>query len=554
MTPVSHGKPCAGNPHARFEEGASASETPRRNALLHTNMKKFFAALSERAYKENDLSDVTYAMCESDICFKQFFLNFFFNKDNLDASSTSIEREHSTDWGRPDFWIRGKDGTLYIVEVKIWDGSHHFEQYYDILAGNNALKDSSDKNVCRNNTKIWKHLGYIANYDSIKTIKVFNDRSANEICGKVATWKEFITELEDWESRNETKDPMIAAYVLYVRNVCPFDDFILQDWLKNQRIADLKSAFQEIQGVSNSISKAIEEFQENGNGKKIGFKSYTRSSRKFIPQYRMGSFFEFDMPNNLPSGQGQRVWGWLGVYYRNEGGVICIEFEDREGWGKPVCDKFRPSVKDGGLRFYLKKEYLKHDNIQNFLTNVVHAIIEGSVGVDCPAGEDGAKKFESLLAMKAFPIMLEQKLFGASTAIRIGDDSYKFSLASGSDAEVPESHCGRYFELTKDAKNTAERQSLSEQEIPMQKNSVRGWVGVMYSSHHTGKGGKYMDDPQFVIEIEKSFAYAQLKGVSGLEWYDDSWGWKCYDIDDGPLDCVASKVEEALQKLSQTGS
>ena len=37
MTPVSHGKPCAGNPHARFEEGASASQTPRRNALLHSD-------------------------------------------------------------------------------------------------------------------------------------------------------------------------------------------------------------------------------------------------------------------------------------------------------------------------------------------------------------------------------------------------------------------------------------------------------------------------------------------------------------------------------------
>ena len=35
MTPVSHGKPCAGNPHARFDEGAPASEKPRRNALLH---------------------------------------------------------------------------------------------------------------------------------------------------------------------------------------------------------------------------------------------------------------------------------------------------------------------------------------------------------------------------------------------------------------------------------------------------------------------------------------------------------------------------------------
>lgn len=35
MKSVSHGKPCVGNPHARFEEGASASKEPRRNALLH---------------------------------------------------------------------------------------------------------------------------------------------------------------------------------------------------------------------------------------------------------------------------------------------------------------------------------------------------------------------------------------------------------------------------------------------------------------------------------------------------------------------------------------
>ncbi len=39
MTPVSHGKPCAGNPHARFDEGASAPEEPRRKALLHKMSK-----------------------------------------------------------------------------------------------------------------------------------------------------------------------------------------------------------------------------------------------------------------------------------------------------------------------------------------------------------------------------------------------------------------------------------------------------------------------------------------------------------------------------------
>ena len=49
MTPVSHGKPCAGNPHARFEEGASAPESPRRNALLHKTKK----VLNGKSYAGN---------------------------------------------------------------------------------------------------------------------------------------------------------------------------------------------------------------------------------------------------------------------------------------------------------------------------------------------------------------------------------------------------------------------------------------------------------------------------------------------------------------------
>ena len=44
MTPVSHGKPCAGNPHARFEEGASASGKPRRNVLLHKVKSRMYAS------------------------------------------------------------------------------------------------------------------------------------------------------------------------------------------------------------------------------------------------------------------------------------------------------------------------------------------------------------------------------------------------------------------------------------------------------------------------------------------------------------------------------
>ena len=97
-----------------------------------TELTKFFTALSERARKENDLSDITYAMCEANLEFQKFFLDFFFREANLDVKTVKISREHSTEWGRPDFWIRTADGLLYIVEVKIWDSNHHFEQYFEI--------------------------------------------------------------------------------------------------------------------------------------------------------------------------------------------------------------------------------------------------------------------------------------------------------------------------------------------------------------------------------------------------------------------------------------
>ena len=49
MTPVSHGKPCAGNPHARFDEGASAQGEPRRSALLHSIMIDLPPAMAQEA-------------------------------------------------------------------------------------------------------------------------------------------------------------------------------------------------------------------------------------------------------------------------------------------------------------------------------------------------------------------------------------------------------------------------------------------------------------------------------------------------------------------------
>lgn len=98
---------------------------------MTTNMNRFFKAIASRMWKENDLSDITYALCESNESFKQFFLDFFFKEAHLEAKLAKIIREHSVEDSRPDFWIDTPQGT-YIVEVKIWGANHHFKQYLHI--------------------------------------------------------------------------------------------------------------------------------------------------------------------------------------------------------------------------------------------------------------------------------------------------------------------------------------------------------------------------------------------------------------------------------------
>ena len=105
----------------------------------HEALSAFFSVLAERAYRENDLSDVTYALLEANRAFRQFFLDFFFPHEGLEGEKVVIEREHVIGDSRPDFWIRNGN-EVYLVEVKIWDGGHHFEQYHKIL-GEEGSKD-----------------------------------------------------------------------------------------------------------------------------------------------------------------------------------------------------------------------------------------------------------------------------------------------------------------------------------------------------------------------------------------------------------------------------
>ena len=160
--------------------------------------------MAERAYKENDLSDVTYALLEANKALRQFFLDFFFPRERLADDQVVIEREHAVGEGRPDFWIR-TGSKVYLVEVKIWDGGHHFEQYHEIL------KEEGSRDGR------WARLGYIANY-SLRDVNVCKDgpnRKASEIGCGLCTWKEFAKRLE---SDDCAGDSLVRGYLGYLKH------------------------------------------------------------------------------------------------------------------------------------------------------------------------------------------------------------------------------------------------------------------------------------------------------------------------------------------------
>jgi hypothetical protein len=93
-------------------------------------VKRFFQSLAHRLYREQNLSDITWALAESDESFKQTFMDLFF-KDFDAKKPHENKRECFKADSRPDILLR-QDDLTYVIEVKISDKqNYHFKQYAD---------------------------------------------------------------------------------------------------------------------------------------------------------------------------------------------------------------------------------------------------------------------------------------------------------------------------------------------------------------------------------------------------------------------------------------
>ena len=159
------------------------------NTIMDAEWVSFFENLADRMRNENDLSDVTYALCKSNKDFQNLFLNFCFD-ENLDTDDLS--REYAEGDSRPDFFFHDNTSKIeYVLEVKIFDRNQHFKQYQERFP----------------NAKY----AFIANYDFTNIEK-----------WKIRTWKGFYNHLLNSEI---ISNPVISGYLQYLKSVTNIMEF-----------------------------------------------------------------------------------------------------------------------------------------------------------------------------------------------------------------------------------------------------------------------------------------------------------------------------------------
>lgn len=255
------------------------------------SIELFFSALSQRMCgKENNLSDITWAMCQASDAFRRAFLLFFF--PNLDPNNVEdISREVTEGASRVDFYIRCKDETVYLVEVKIWNRNQHFGRY------------EADFNVPS------ERLGYIVNYELQQELYTIH------------TWEEFYDYLGPLIPAGE--ESLWNGYREYVKGVCCFIKL-------THPIHSTDEDFRE--NMIYLIGRVIESIQNEA------FKCSVYSGRTsgLIWGDNSGHYFQVDYPN----GESSTIWGAFAVWNADGDITINICLKNVEGWGAPFCTRF----------------------------------------------------------------------------------------------------------------------------------------------------------------------------------------------------------------------
>lgn len=263
-------------------------------------IKDFFKHFSWKFAKENDLSDITWAMCMASENFRDTFLHFFFPNMIIDKDIT-IEREKAEEDSRPDFYIDNR-GVVFLIENKINDKNHHFGQYDD------TFKVTPQR------------FGYITNYT------IF-DKNILEEGYSLKTWKELYDHFLLFMPDNNEEKLLWEGYLEYVKNVCGI--VIIDKLMKLEGIYSLYS-----------LMEIIEKKLCDRENSEFTIKKYNMNicGNGGIRNGVTGINFEIKYKNL----QVDRFWGWIGIYYDRPNPSVCMGFYDNPGWGRNYIELVKP--------------------------------------------------------------------------------------------------------------------------------------------------------------------------------------------------------------------
>lgn len=284
----------------------------KQKESIDLKIKDFIEIFTERFYKENDLSDLTYILCKYDPDFLRFFLNFNFPNSNDPSPIIEIIREYPLKNSRPDFYISSLE-KKYILEIKINDRNNHFEQY------NNTFPDGEYEK------------SFLANYS------IDQELSNSYENWQISTWQNFIDKLQS--DNNLANKKYIKAYIQYIKSVCG----ILE--VEHMNFDNLQS----LKSFNNLITNLINNNSNNNFKLKI-YNSIYSNSDSFNGKY-------FLLTKN-----DKKIYPWFGISYDS---VIKILF--RFYFDKDWCDVLKDKTAD--IKKALDNKYLlKNNNNENYFS------------------------------------------------------------------------------------------------------------------------------------------------------------------------------------------
>lgn len=323
----------------------------------------FFESLSVRFGKENDLSDVTWAMCQASDYFKEKWVKFFFDLDVNDVIYIEREIPDTTNSGcRVDFKLTVKDDPHpYLIEVKLWDKNHHFGDYEDAYM------------VPRGKER----LGYITNYEH------------KENGYDVKQWKGFYDKLKEDEIKNiipEEDLNLVRGYCSYLNKICAFNMRTEKiDINKLSSLYPLTIALRQIADFS------CEEFDVKN------YETYLRDDLRWL-------YLEVDYKQD---------WGkqypFMGILHSSPTDrLICAGFDKRKTWSQEIVHFIRENDHLKWEGEYCKMPFYSEGEYYFYMTR--KALNEFQNAKDLEAQKTVLRSF--LLEVLMFPIKLKAKAAG----------------------------------------------------------------------------------------------------------------------------------------------